>query len=186
MADRPIDFVSSLNDIAAQIAHEYEAVWNNQVTSVEEQPYKPLNLKWMVTYNGQTFELKFIVPTYWKFVEFGTQPHDIAYTKVRKLKKGGFIAGPPIKTLMQWLTIKKGVPESQAFGKAIAIDKNIYYHDKRIHHPGSRGKALLSWTLHEHNDLIKQLCYEITRLMNVQVSEDLVTVFEGTKHIKLV
>lgn len=186
MADRPVDYVSSLNDIAAQIVREYEAVWNSQMTSVTKQPYKPLNLKWMVTYNGNTFELKFQVPEYWKFVEFGTSPHDIDYKKSRQLKNGSFIAGPPIKTLMQWLTIKKRVPASAALGKAIAIDKNIYNHGKKIHHPGSRGKALLSWTLHEHNDLIKQLCYEITKLMNVEVSEDLVTLFEGTKNIKLV
>jgi hypothetical protein len=71
------------------------------------------------------------------------------------------------------------VPKAQALGKAIAIDKNIYYHDKKIHHPGTRGKAIVSWTLHENNDLVQELVVAISGLIQRDVTKEVKTIFDG-------
>lgn len=180
MADRPVDFVSELNAIANEIMESYKQAWANE-------GYKPQPFTHQVIYNGQVFELRVQVPSYWKFVEYGTKAHEIDFQKrrpiMRKGKQVGELMGPPISVLKDWLSIKKGVPAGEDLKKAIMIDKKIAKNNGRmIKHPGSKGKELFESVI-STNDYINRMCMEITRLMNVEVSQGIVSVFDGLKYI---
>ena len=187
MADRPVDFVSVINEIADELMITYQNVWNSQANSMG-RPYKQQHFPYKVIFNGQVFELQITVPTYWKFVEYGQQPHEIIFHKKRPImrngKQVGELMGPPIEALTDWLSIKKGVPASAALGKAIAIDKNIYNYGKKIHHPGFKGKHLFDSVIDE-GDYVTKLSMEIARLMNSEVANSLISAFDGLKYMKV-
>lgn len=173
--DKDPAYARQITQISSEIARLVKENY-----SKEYGPQSKLaSFQWNIMFNGDIYILTFNLPYYWKYLEYGTSPHDIAYTKARQLRKGGWIAGPPIKVLTDWLTVKKGVPQSQALGKAIAIDKNIYYHDKKIHHPGTRGKAIVSWTLHEHSELVQELAIAISNMIQKDVTNEVKTIFDG-------
>lgn len=182
MADRPVDYVSALNEIADELMITYQNVWNSQANSMG-RPYKQQHFPYKVVFNGQVFELQITVPPYWKFVEYGQPPHEIYYKKERDIMRNGKkvckLMGPPIEALTDWLTIKKGVPSSEALKRAIMIDKKIAKNKGRlIKHPGFEGKHLLK-TVIDENDYIEKLGIEITRLMNIEIANGLVSVFDG-------
>lgn len=180
MADRPVDFVSELNKIADELIEAYQQAWAGE-------GYKQQTFSHMVTYNGQTFQLQIKVPPYWKFVEYGQPPHEIDFQKRRPItrngKQVGELMGPPISVLKEWLTIKKGVPASESLKRAIMIDKKIAKNNgRKISHPGFKGKHLFESVINEE-DYINRMCMEITRLMNIEVSQGIVSAFDGLKYI---
>ena len=85
MADRPVDFVSALNEIADELMITYQNVWNSQANSMG-RPYKQQHFPYKVVFNGQVFELQITVPPYWKFVEYGQTPHEIIFHKKTSAK----------------------------------------------------------------------------------------------------
>ena len=183
MADRPDDFVTELNKIANELIETYKQAWSNR-------GYKPQNFPHKVIYNGQMFELQVTVPSYWSFVEYGQPPHEIYFKKRRDItrngKKIGELMGPPISVLRDWLLIKKNVPGGEALKRAIMIDKKIAKnHGKQIDHPGSKGIELFESIINA-SDYVQRMTQEITRLLNIEIKEDLVIVFEGMENIKLV
>lgn len=180
MADKPVDFVSSINEIANELVDAYRSAWTGQ-------GYKSQRFTHMVTYNGRVFVLQIQVPPYWKFVEYGTRAHDITFKKRRPItrngKQVGELMGPPISVLKDWLTIKHGVPSSDALKKAIMIDKKIAKNNGReIHHPGFKGKELFK-EVFDQGDYASALAREITRLMNIEISRGFISVFDGLKYI---
>lgn len=176
MADRPVDFVSELNKIADELIEAYQQAWAGE-------GYKQQTFSHMVTYNGQTFQLQIKVPPYWKFVEYGTNPHDIVFKTKRPItrngKQVGELMGPPISVLKDWLTIKKGVPASESLKRAIMIDRKIAQNNgRKISHPGFKGIGLFDRTISQ-GGYVEALCNEITRIMNVEISNDMIKMFDG-------
>lgn len=174
MADKPVDFVTALNEIANELIETYKQAWSNR-------GYKPQNFPHRVIYNGQTFELQVTVPAYWSFVEYGQPPHDIYFKKRRSItrngKQVGELMGPPISVLRDWLMIKKNVPGGEVLKRAIMIDKKIAKNNgKQIHHPGSKGIELFESIINA-SDYIQRMTQEITRLLNIEIKQEFVTVF---------
>lgn len=181
MADKPVDFVSALNEIANELIETYKQAWSNR-------GYKPQNFPHRVTYNGQTFELQVTVPAYWDLVEYGQPPHDIYFNKRRPItrngKQVGELMGPPISVLRDWLMIKKNVPGGEALKRAIMIDKKIAKNNgKQIHHPGSKGIELFESIINA-SDYIQRMTQEITRILNVEIKQEFVTVFTSLNTFK--
>lgn len=188
MAEKPVDFVSALNEIADELMITYQMVWNSQANSMG-RPYKQQHFPYKVIFNGQVFELQITVPSYWKFVEYGQPPHEIIFSNRRPLmrngKQIGELMGPPISELKDWLTIKKGVPSGEALRRAIMIDRKIAKNNGRqINHPGFKGKHLLETVINE-SDYVSRMANEIARLMNVEINNELISVFDGLKTFKI-
>ncbi len=191
--------LTKIYKVSAEIIKEYQAILNSE--GYENSSFSPP--VWNVQFNGSIYQLTLHVPPYWKYVEYGTPPHEIIFQKKRKLhrkgKEVGEIMGPPIEVLANWLsqspadrksantvlTVKRGVPGGVAVGKAIAIEKKLAKNNGRsLSHPGFNGKHMLERTLNDNKDLIKELADEIVKLITHDATTELKTVFSGLDHFR--
>ena len=167
--------LTTIFDISKQIIDIYANILNSE--GYGNSSFNPPN--WTVEFNGSIYQLTLRVPPYWKYVEYGTQPHDITFKNRRTLRNGVEIMGPPINILAEWLTVKKGVPQGSAKGIAFAIDRNLAKNNgKKLSHPGTSGKHMLQKTL-QNNELVNELTKEITKLISKDATTEIKTMFDG-------
>lgn len=130
------------------------------------------NFTWNVDYNGQTYRLQFNLPKEWYWVEHGRMPSS-------KM--------PPVEKIMQWIQVNRIVPQARkgkvptTKGLAFAIAKKIQ--KEGFYSPGHHGKHILSNTMfYENRNLLNELCIAISDVLNKEVTQDLVHLFDDLKN----
>ncbi len=112
------------------------------------------NFKWTTEWNGNLFELAFLLPDYWQYAEYGRRPGKM----------------PPVNKILKWIEFKHLVPRSNN-GRipttkqlAFAISKHIALH-------GTEGKHLLEKTLDDPN--LDKLVDNLVELITAELEKEI-------------
>ena len=77
------------------------------------------SINYLVEKDGQNYEVSISLEDYWKYVEYGTQPHWV-----------------PIKPLKEWVLVKPVIPQVRD-GKLPTVDQLAYAVKWKIHEEGT-------------------------------------------------
>ena len=157
--------VTSLYDISKQIV---DIVKGNYIKDGMLPQGKLANFSWNVDFNGTLFQLQFMMPPEWKWVEIGRKPS-------AKM--------PPVDAIEQWIRVRRLVPRAKngktptTRGLAFAIAKKIQR--EGFYSPGHQGKHTIERSMEEAQPYIMELCNKMTEMMNKEVTGDLIQIFDG-------
>lgn len=159
--------ITSLYDISKKIVEIYKENLRKDNMLTTGALY---NFTWNVEYNGEIFQLQLNLPKEWYFVEHGRKPS-------AKM--------PPVSAIENWIKVRRLVPRAKngkvpsTRGFAFAIAKKIQ--KEGFYSPNHTGKHTLERSLKEAEPYIEELCSTITNILNREVNQDLVTIFDGLK-----
>ena len=172
--------ITPLFDISKQIVDLYRENLSN--AGIENHSNDGLyNFRWTVDFDGTLFQLKFILPPQWWWVEHGRN-------KTMNHTKNGKSA--VVEGILKWLEWKKLVPYPRN-GKvpnnkqlAFAIAKKI--HKEGFYSPNHQGKHPLEKTLRNSEQYIHELCAEMSKLLGREINQDMAQLFDNLKNFKTI
>lgn len=117
------------------------------------------NFKWTTEYNGNLFELSFLLPYYWYYAENGRRP-------------GKF---PPPDAILKWVQFKRLVPRPGRDGKVPSTNQLVYLISRKIATKGTEGKHLFEKTLDDPNldKLVDNLVELITEQFEKEIEKEI-------------
>ena len=142
---------TEIRNICEQIAQVYRDKMSNAGYDPNGELMK---FTWVTEYNGNLFELSWLLPDYFPFAENGRRPGKM----------------PPVNKILQWIEFKHLVPRSNN-GRvpttrqlAFAISKHIALH-------GTQGKHLFEKTLDDQN--LDNLADKLVELITAEFEKEI-------------
>lgn len=126
------------------------------------------NFKYNIDFNGQSFELTFILPKEYRWAEDGRKPS-------QKM--------PPVNNILQWIRIRKLVPKAKN-GKVPKVESTAWAIAKHIQKHGFEGKHTLRRTIEQGDNVINEIVVSIANILNKDIEEDMIHLTDGLKTIK--
>ena len=114
-----------------------------------------MKFTWVTEYNGNLFELSWLLPDYFPFAENGRRP-------------GKF---PPPNAILKWVQFKRLVPRPGRDGKVPSTNQLVYLISRKIATKGTEGKHLFEKTLDDPN--LDKLTDNLVELMAEQFEKEI-------------
>lgn len=142
---------TEIRNICEQIAQ----IYRDKMSNADYDPNGELmKFTWVTEYNGNLFELAFLLPDYWWFAENGRRP-------------GKF---PPPDKILKWIQFKRIVPSSHS-GKVPSTNQLVYLISRKIALKGTEGKHLFEKTLDDQN--LDKLADNLVELITEQFEKEI-------------
>lgn len=143
---------TDIRNICEQIAD----VYRNKMRDADYNPADELmNFNWVTEYNGNLFQLSFLIPQYWYFAENGRGP-------------GRF---PPPNAILKWVQYKRLVMTTN--NKVLNTNQMVYLISRKIALHGTKGRHLLQQTIDETYDtLVDQLVDAISAIFEKEIEKE--------------
>ena len=143
---------TEIRNICEQIAQVYRDKMSNAGYDLNGELMK---FTWVTEYNGNLFELYFLLPDYWQYAENGRRP-------------GKF---PPPDAILKWIQFKRLVPNPGRNGKIPDTRQLVYLISRKIALQGTEGKHLFEKTLDDPN--LDNLADNLVELITSQFEEEI-------------
>lgn len=142
---------TEIRNICQQIAQIYRDKMSNAGYDPNGELMK---FNWVTEYNGNLFELSFLLPDYWYYAENGRRP-------------GKF---PPPDKILRWIQFKRIVPSSHS-GKIPSTNQLVYLISRKIALKGTEGKHLFEKTLDDPN--LDKLADNLVELITAEFEKEI-------------
>lgn len=114
-----------------------------------------VNFKQTCSFDGRWFEVTFLLPDYWKYIENGTKPH-----------------WPPVDAIKKWIQIKPVVPRAYN-GKVPTTEQLAFLIGRKIAEDGTKPRHSLQKALDASESLIEQLEDLIVEQLETKINDDI-------------
>lgn len=144
-----------LEQYANDIRNSYQdsLIKNDRIAS----GYLLNNIDFKVINEGNVFNVTFMMPKYWEYVEYNTKPHL-----------------PPVNKILEWIQVKPILPQPNDKGKLPTPESLAWAIAKKIEKSGTKGTHDLENTV---NDVLTNFTRDLQKAFQQDLNETLLTIF---------
>lgn len=100
------------------------------------------SVRYIMSVNGNTYEIDLSLADYWKYIEYGTRPHF-----------------PPVDAILNWIRVKPILPRE--YGGRLPTEKQLaYLIGRKIANEGTEAKEVLQDSIERINDIYLEKIYD--------------------------
>lgn len=145
--------LTTIKDITDSFVNELKAKLESNGTNASGELSK--SIKGIVKFDGKYLIVSIRLNEYWKYIEYGTNPHF-----------------PPVDAIKKWISVKPVLPRPLASGKLPTENQLAYLIGRKISMVGTKPKPFLNNTKEEF-DLVGKVYNEVLTLINKQLEEEI-------------
>lgn len=145
--------LTTIKDITDSFVNELKAKLESNGTNATGDLSK--SIKGIVKFDGKYLTVSIRLNEYWRFVEYGTNPHF-----------------PPVDAIKKWISVKPVLPRPLASGKLPTENQLAYLIGRKISRFGTKPKPFLNNTKEEF-DLVGKVYNATLELITKQLEQEI-------------
>lgn len=145
--------LTTIKDITDSFVNELKAKLESNGTNASGELSKSIN--GIVKFDGKYLIVSIRLNEYWKYIEYGTNPHF-----------------PPVDKIREWIRVKPVLPRPLASGKLPTENQLAYLIGRKISRFGTKPKPFLNNTKEEF-DLVGKVYNATLELITKQLEQEI-------------